>query len=81
MSIEEEVQSIGWSSFWKMQRYSVYGQSNVVEQRIISYRNAILYGKYGENGSFPDFLKGLVRDLDLKDPSQDDNECVKKLGV
>jgi len=52
-----------------------------VIERIVSYRNAILYGNYEENGSFPDFLKGLVRDLDLKDPSQDDNECVKKLGV
>lgn len=78
MSIEEEVQSIGWSSFWKMQRYSVYGQSNDVEKRIIFYRNAILYGKYGENGSFPDFLKRLIRDLDLKEPSQDDfNKCVR----
>ena len=78
MSIEEEVQSIGWSSFWKMQRYSVYGQSNDVEKRIIFYRNAILYGNYEENGSFPDFLKGLVRELDLKDPSQDDfNKCLR----
>ena len=49
-----------------------------VEKRIIFYRNAILYGNYEENGSFPDFLKGLVRELDLKDPSQDDfNKCLR----
>jgi hypothetical protein len=74
MSIEEEVQSIRWYSSHRRQSYSIYCQSNVVEQRIISYRNAILYGNYG---SFPDFLKGLVRDLDLKDPPQDDfNLCI-----
>jgi hypothetical protein len=81
ISIEEEVRSIRWSSPWKRQRYDICCQSEIVRQMIISYRNAILYGNYEENGSFPDFLKGLVRDLDLKDPSQDDNECVKKLAV
>jgi hypothetical protein len=75
MSIEEEVQSIRWYSSWRRQRYGIYCQSNVVEQRIVSYRNAILYGNYG---SFPDFLKGLDRDLDLKDPPQDDfNVCIR----
>jgi hypothetical protein len=81
MSIEGEVQSIRWSYSWKRERYDIYCQSEIVRQMIISYRNAILYGNYEENGSFPDFLKRLVRDLDLKDPSQDDNECIKKLGV
>jgi hypothetical protein len=77
-SIEEEVQSIGRSYSWKRERYDIYCQSEIVRRMIISYRNAILYGNYGENGSFPDFLKGLVRDLDLKEPSQDDfNKCVR----
>jgi hypothetical protein len=77
ISIEEEVQSIRWySSSHRMQSYGIYCQSNVVEQRIISYRNAILYGNYG---SFPDFLKRLVRELDLMVPPQDDfNVCVRK---
>ena len=78
MSIEGEVQSISWYSFWQ-QRYDIYCQSEIVRQMIISYRNAILYGNYEENGSFPDFLKVLCRDLDLNDPSQDDfNKCVRK---
>lgn len=81
MSIEAEVQSIRWSSSRRREIYGVYCQSNFVKERIVFYRNAILYGNYEENGSFPDFLKGLVRDLDLKDPSQDDNECIKKLGI
>ena len=79
MSIEGEVQSIRWSYSWKRERYHIYCQSEIVRQMIISYRNAILYGNYEENGSFPDFLKVLCRDLDLKDPSQDDfNKCVRK---
>jgi hypothetical protein len=79
MSIEGEVQSIRWSYSWKRERYDIYCQSEIVRQMIISYRNAILYGNYEENGSFPDFLKRLVRDLDLKDPSQDDfNVCIRK---
>jgi hypothetical protein len=79
MSIEEEVQYIGRSYSWKRERYDIYCQSEIVRRMIISYRNAILYGNYGENGSFPDFLKRLVRDLDLKKPSQDDfNKCVRK---
>ena len=79
MSIEEEVQSIRWSSFWQRQGYAIYCQSEIVKRMIISYRNAILYRNYEENGSFPDFLKRLDRDLDLKEPSQDDfNRCVRK---
>ena len=77
MSIEAEVQSIRWYSSWRREIYGVYCQSNFVKERIVFYRNAILYCNYEENGSFPDFLKGLVRDLDLKDRSQDDNQCLK----
>jgi hypothetical protein len=79
MSIEEEVQSIRWYSSWRRQRYGFYCQSNFVKERIVFYRNAILYGSYEENGSFPDFLKRLVRDLDLMVPPQDDfNVCIRK---
>jgi len=79
MSIEREVQSIRMYSSLRRQRYSFYCQSNVVEQRIVFYRNAILYGNYEENGSFPDFLKRLVRELDLMDPPQDDFKvCIRK---
>ena len=77
-SIEEEVQSIGRSYSWKRERYAIYCQSEIVRQMIISYRNAIFYGNYEENGSFPDFLKGLVRNLDLKEPPQCNfNICVR----
>jgi hypothetical protein len=79
MSIEREVQSIRMYSSLRRQGYSFYCQSNFVKERIVFYRNAILYGSYEENGSFPDFLKRLVRELDLMDPPQDDfNVCIRK---
>ena len=77
MSIEAEVQSIRWYSSWRREIYGVYCQSNFVKEIIVFYRNAILYCNYEENGSFSDFLKGLVRDLNLKGPLQDDNQCLK----
>ena len=78
MSIEAEVQSIRLSYSWERERYAIYCQSEIVRQMIIFYRNAILYGNYEENGSFPDFLKRLVRELDLMVPPQDDfNVCVR----
>jgi hypothetical protein len=50
-----------------------------VKEKIVFYRNAILYGSYEENGSFPDFLKRLIRELDLMDPPQDDFKvCIRK---
>jgi hypothetical protein len=79
MSIEGEVQSIIWYSSWRRQRYGFYCQSNFVKEKIVFYRNAILYGSYEENGSFPDFLKRLIRELDLMDPPQDDFKvCIRK---
>jgi hypothetical protein len=78
MSIEYELQFIQRSYSWKRERYDIYCQSNFVKDRIVYYMDAILYGNYEENGSFPDFLKRLVRELDLMDPPQDDfNVCIR----
>jgi hypothetical protein len=71
MSIEKEVRSISSSYSLKKESYDIYCQSEIVRQMIISYRNAILYGNYGENGSIHDFLERLVSELDLKNPPQE----------
>ena len=81
MSIESEVEFIMKDTFEKIKTPQIYCQSEFVKQRILFYTYSIIFANYGENVSFHDFLKTLLRELDLKDPPQDFSICVKPSSV